>query len=70
MSNETKLIERINANLATGRVSQAVLATDDRVLARITDGIYRQPGCPARTNRQCLRCRRREGVYPDGRPAL
>ena len=49
MSDETKLIERITANLDTGwSLFQAVLATDDRVLARITDGIYRQPGSALR----------------------
>src|SRR5262249_43331632 len=34
---------RITENLDTGRISEATLSTDDRVLARITDGIYRQP---------------------------
>jgi len=48
MSDEKKLIEQINANLDTGKLSKAVLATDDRVLARITDGIYRQPGSALR----------------------
>jgi len=48
MSDETKLIDQINANLDTGTVCRAVLATDDRVLARITDGIYRQPGSALR----------------------
>lgn len=48
MNDEEKLIQRINANLDTGKVSHAVLSTDDRVLARITDGIYRQPGSALR----------------------
>ena len=44
MSDEKRLIDQINANLDTGKLCKAVLSTDDRVLARITDGIYRQPG--------------------------
>ena len=43
MTPEEKLVRKINDNLDTGKVSEATLSTDDRVLARITDGIYRQP---------------------------
>jgi len=48
MTDEELLIENINNNLDTGKVSEAKLATDDRVLARITDGIYRQPASALR----------------------
>lgn len=48
MSTERTLIRDINKNLDTGKVLQATLATDDRVLARITDGIYRQPASALR----------------------
>ena len=48
MNDEEKLISEINANLITGKVSHAKLSTDDRVLARITDGIYRQPASALR----------------------
>src|SRR5271166_6391305 len=46
--NEEELIKNIKSNLDTGKVSHATLATDDRVLARITDGIYRQPASALR----------------------
>jgi hypothetical protein len=42
------LIQKITDNLDTGRISEATLSTDDRVLARITDGIYRQPASALR----------------------
>lgn len=48
MSDEQLLIQQIKKNLDTGKVSEAKLATDDRVLARITDGIYRQPASALR----------------------
>jgi hypothetical protein len=48
MTNEEKLIKKISDNLDTGKVSEATLTTDDRVLARITDGIYRQPASAIR----------------------
>jgi len=45
---ERKLVASIEKNISTGAASMAQLATDDRVLARITDGIYRQPGSALR----------------------
>lgn len=48
MTTEEKLVKRITDNLETGRISEATLSTDDRVLARITDGIYRQPASALR----------------------
>ena len=45
---QDKLIASIERNLDNGQISEAVLATDDRVLARITDGIYRQPASALR----------------------
>ena len=48
MNDEEKLVNKINANLDSGKISEAKLTTDDRVLARITDGIYRQPASALR----------------------
>ena len=48
MTTEAKLVREITEKLKTGRVSNAILSTDDRVLARITDGIYRQPASALR----------------------
>lgn len=45
---EQLFTDRIHANRATGEVTEATLRTDDRVLARITDGIYRQPSSALR----------------------
>ena len=45
---ERALIEDIKGKLDTGEISEAVLDTDERVLARITDGIYRQPASALR----------------------
>jgi len=45
---EAALIKEINKNRKSGKVSKATLRTDDRVLARITDGIYRQPASALR----------------------
>ncbi len=45
---EKELVESIKGKLRTGKVSEAVLETDERVLARITDGIYRQPSSALR----------------------
>lgn len=45
---ETKLVESIKARLGTGKISKDTLQTDDRILARITDGIYRQPASAIR----------------------
>lgn len=45
---EQDLVRSIKETLQTGRLSRATLETDDRVLARITDGIYRQPASALR----------------------
>ncbi len=45
---ERKLVSDIAKNRKSGKVSIATLRTDDRVLARITDGIYRQPSSALR----------------------
>ncbi|MBF0372259.1 MAG: ATP-binding protein [Alphaproteobacteria bacterium] len=45
---ERSFTDKIYANRATGEVAEATLRTDDRVLARITDGIYRQPSSALR----------------------
>ena len=45
---EERLTNQIQRNLDTGRVVKAKLATSDRILARITDGIYRQPASALR----------------------
>lgn len=47
-SEERQLIADIEAKKDTGSLSYATLTTDDRVLARITDGIYRQPSSALR----------------------
>jgi hypothetical protein len=44
---ETKLVADIRASGADN-VVQTVLKTDERVIARVTDGIYRQPGSALR----------------------
>lgn len=44
---ETKLVADIKAS-GTNNVVQTVLRTDERVIARVTDGIYRQPGSALR----------------------
>lgn len=43
-----KLIDDILLKLKKGEVSQATLSTDEKVLARVTDGIYRQPSSAIR----------------------
>jgi len=45
---EDDLIKLIKKNANNGKVAKAKLQTDDRVLARITDGIYRQPASALR----------------------
>ena len=45
---EEDLINQIKKNANNGKVAKANLQTDDRVLARITDGIYRQPASALR----------------------
>ncbi len=45
---ERQFVSDIIAFRNTGEAAEAVLRTDDRVLARITDGIYRQPSSALR----------------------
>ena len=45
---QNKLIEDITNNLENGGISEAKLSTDQKVLARVTDGIYRQPSSAIR----------------------
>jgi hypothetical protein len=45
---EDKLVRDILASKSSDNVVQAVLKTDQRVIARITDGIYRQPASAIR----------------------
>ena len=48
VGNESTLADRIRAAEASGDEVSDVLRTDERVLARITDGIYRQPASALR----------------------
>jgi hypothetical protein len=45
---ERRFTEDMRAARTSGKAAEAVLHTDDRVLARITDGIYRQPSSALR----------------------
>lgn len=45
---EQEFVEEIRARRDSGEPAEAKLRTDDRVLARITDGIYRQPSSALR----------------------
>ncbi|WGT63044.1 ATP-binding protein [Variovorax paradoxus] len=45
---EQALVKRIRASHGPESIVPAVLKTDDRVIARVTDGIYRQPGSALR----------------------
>ena len=45
---EGTLIKEIQASEKSGKVASTVLKTDERVIARVTDGIYRQPGSALR----------------------
>ena len=45
---EKELVYSIKSNLSSGKISEAKLQTDERVIARITDGIYRQPASALR----------------------
>lgn len=45
---ERAFVESIQAKRTNGQAAEAKLRTDDRVLARITDGIYRQPSSALR----------------------
>lgn len=48
VSPDSKLIEKIRATISSGEPVDSHLDTDERVLARITDGIYRQPASALR----------------------
>src|SRR5262249_1177785 len=41
---EPGLVARIEASTSSDDVVETTLKTDERVIARVTDGIYRQPG--------------------------
>ena len=45
---ELALVSRIRGSQSSETVVQTTLRTDDRVIARVTDGIYRQPGSALR----------------------
>lgn len=45
---ERRFTDEMRASRTTGEPAEATLRTDDRVLARITDGIYRQPSSALR----------------------
>lgn len=45
---ESKLVARIKESESSDDVVQTTLKTDERVIARVTDGIYRQPGSALR----------------------
>lgn len=47
-SAENQLVAQIKASSGATDVVQTVLKTDERVIARVTDGIYRQPGSALR----------------------
>lgn len=47
-ADEENFVQNIHARRHTGEPAEATLRTDDRVLARITDGIYRQPSSALR----------------------
>lgn len=47
-ADERTLLARLSAAEQTGETVRTVLRTDDRVLARISDGIYRKPGSALR----------------------
>ena len=48
VEDERALVARIRASHGTDDVVRTVLKTDERVIARVTDGIYRQPGSALR----------------------
>jgi hypothetical protein len=45
---EREFVSAIRASQTSGKAASAFLRTDDRVLARVTDGIYRQPASALR----------------------
>jgi Histidine kinase-, DNA gyrase B-, and HSP90-like ATPase len=48
MDNEINLVESIRRSKSSDQVVETTLKTDQRVIARVTDGIYRQPGSALR----------------------
>jgi hypothetical protein len=48
MTDEERLVREIRQKQDNGKVSEATLSTDERVIGRITDGIYRQPASALR----------------------
>ena len=47
-STQEEILKRVQANRKTGEPVSAFLKTDERVFARITDGIYREPASALR----------------------
>lgn len=45
---EQRVLERVRSSVSRNDVVDALLTTDERVIARVTDGIYRQPGSAIR----------------------
>ncbi|MBH0051671.1 ATP-binding protein [Pseudoalteromonas sp. SWYJZ19] len=45
---EIKLEQQLITSISNGDIGETKLETDDKVLARVTDGIYRQPGSALR----------------------
>ncbi|WP_224548389.1 ATP-binding protein [Mesorhizobium sp. CA16] len=48
LEDERRFTQDMRASRESGKPAEAILRTDDRVLARITDGIYRQPSSALR----------------------
>lgn len=48
ISDEQELIKGINESTDSSKIVSTTLKTDERVIARVTDGIYRQPGSALR----------------------
>ena len=44
----TELVSQIRSNVGSDHFVSTTLKTDERVIARVTDGIYRQPGSALR----------------------
>lgn len=48
MSYEQELVKQIESSTSSNQIISTTLKTDERVIARVTDGIYRQPGSALR----------------------
>lgn len=48
VTEEEELIVAIKASRGSASIVRTILKTDQRVIARVTDGIYRQPGSSLR----------------------